>query len=327
MVSGVLQSSVFGPQACPSFMTGVKKDFMEQVETVFETDFPKLKLVKKGKVRDVYDLGDALLMVATDRVSAFDVVMPDPLPGKGIILTQISLFWFDVMQDLIPNHVISADVAEYPDVCRPYAAALRGRSMLVKKADPLPIECIARGYISGSGWKSYQTSGTVCGIALPPDLLESGRLPEPIFTPSTKADAGLHDENIAYEAAADLIGPALAAKVRDLTLAIYQKGVDLADRKGIIIADTKFEFGLIGSDLILIDEILTPDSSRFWPKADYKPGGAQKSFDKQHLRDYLNSLEWDKTPPAPALPQDIITQTRAKYLEALTLLTGSNHGL
>ncbi len=300
---------------------------METKKVVFETDFQNLNLVKRGKVRDIYDLGDTLLMVVSDRISAFDVVMPDPLPGKGIILTQISLFWFDIMKSIIPNHIITADVDAYPSICRPYAASLRGRSMLVKKAVPLPVECIARGYISGSGWKSYQKSGQVCGITLPPGLKESEKLPHPIFTPSTKADEGLHDINIDYKEAENLIGTALADQVRKLTLAIYKKGSELAASKGIIIADTKFEFGLIGKDLILIDEVLTPDSSRFWPKASYAPGGAQKSFDKQYLRDHLNSLTWDKTPPGPALPEEIITQTRSKYLEALTLLTGSKHGL
>ena len=300
---------------------------MEKKHTVFETDFNDLNLVKRGKVRDIYDLGDTLLMVVTDRISAFDVVMPDQLPDKGIILTQISLFWFDVMESIIQNHVITANVDEYPEICRPYADSLRGRSMLVKKADPLPVECIARGYISGSGWKSYQKSGDVCGIKLPPGLKESEKLPQPIFTPSTKADEGLHDINIKFSEAENLIGKSLAGRVKELTLAIYKKGAELAADRGIIIADTKFEFGLIGNDLILIDEVLTPDSSRFWPKTSYKPGGAQKSFDKQYLRDYLNALNWDKTPPGPSLPEEIITKTRSKYLEALTLLTESNHGL
>ncbi|OQY05787.1 MAG: phosphoribosylaminoimidazolesuccinocarboxamide synthase [Desulfobacteraceae bacterium 4572_123] len=300
---------------------------MGKKHTVFETDFNDLNLVKRGKVRDIYDLGDTLLMVVTDRISAFDVVMPDQLPDKGIILTQISLFWFDVMESIIQNHVITANVDEYPEICRPYADSLRGRSMLVKKADPLPVECIARGYISGSGWKSYQKSGDVCGIKLPPGLKESEKLPQPIFTPSTKADEGLHDINIKFSEAENLIGKSLAGRVKELTLAIYKKGAELAADRGIIIADTKFEFGLIGNDLILIDEVLTPDSSRFWPKTSYKPGGAQKSFDKQYLRDYLNALNWDKTPPGPSLPEEIITKTRSKYLEALTLLTESNHGL
>ena len=294
---------------------------------ISETDFPELKLLKRGKVRDVYDLGEPLLMVATDRISAFDVVMPDPVPDKGIILTQISLFWFDIMQPLIQNHVIAKDVEQYPEVCRPYAAVLQGRSMLVKKAQPLPIECIVRGYISGSGWKEYGNSGSICGIKLPAGLKESQQLPEAIFTPSTKAELGEHDINIDFNEAANLIGKAKAEKIRDLSVAIYKKGAALADQKGIIIADTKFEFGSIGDDLILIDEILTPDSSRFWPKESYRPGGPQKSYDKQYVRDYLNTLDWDKKAPGPALPEEVIANTRQKYLDALIQLSGSSHGL
>ncbi|GBC60626.1 phosphoribosylaminoimidazolesuccinocarboxamide s ynthase [Desulfonema ishimotonii] len=294
---------------------------------VFETDFKDLTLVKKGKVRDMYDLGDALLMVATDRMSAFDVIMPDPIPGKGKILTQISLFWFDVMKSLIPNHLISGDVADYPDSCKPYADILRGRSMLVKKAEPLPIECVVRGYISGSGWKSYRESGAICGIALPDGLKESDRLPEPIFTPSTKEEVGEHDINIDFEETVRRIGRPLAEKVRELSLEIYRKGVELAAEKGIIIADTKFEFGLIDGELILIDEVMTPDSSRFWPQSDYRPGGPQKSFDKQYLRDYLTSIGWNKQPPGPSLPEDVVKNTLGKYMEALTLLTGTDHEL
>lgn len=294
---------------------------------ISETDFPELKLLKRGKVRDVYDLGEPLLMVATDRISAFDVVMPDPVPDKGIILTQISLFWFDIMQPLIQNHVIAKDVEQYPEVCRPYADVLQGRSMLVKKAQPLPIECIVRGYISGSGWKEYTNSGSICGIKLPAGLKESQQLPEAIFTPSTKAELGEHDINIDFNEAANLIGKAKAEKIRDLSLVIYKKGAALADQKGIIIADTKFEFGSIGDDLILIDEILTPDSSRFWPKQSYRPGGPQKSYDKQYVRDYLNTLDWDKKAPGPALPEEVIANTRQKYLDALTQLSGSSHGL
>lgn len=293
---------------------------MEQ--SVHETDFAQLNLLKRGKVRDIYDLGEALLMVATDRISAFDVVMPDTIPGKGKILTRISLFWFDVMKTLIPNHVVSSNVDEYPAVCRPYAETLRGRSMLVKKTDPLPIECVVRGYISGSGWKSYKESGTVCGIRLPEGLRESDKLPEPIFTPSTKEEIGQHDINIDFEEAANRIGKPLADKVKALSLEIYQKGAELADKKGIIIADTKFEFGMVGEELILIDEVLTPDSSRFWPKDSYKPGGSQKSFDKQYVRDYLLSIEWNKKPPGPSLPDEVIGNTRDKYLEALRLLAG-----
>jgi phosphoribosylaminoimidazole-succinocarboxamide synthase len=298
---------------------------MENVVT--QTNLEGLKCIKQGKVRDIYDLGDSLLMVTTDRISAFDVVMPDPIPDKGKILNQISLFWFDRMQPIVENHVITADVEAYPDICHPYAEILAGRSMLVKKTQPLPIECVVRGYISGSGWKSYQTEGTVCGIGLPEGLVESQRLPEAIFTPSTKEDVGKHDINIDYEAAARLVGEKLAAQVRDLSLEIYRKGAALADEKGIIIADTKFEFGLADGNLILIDEVLTPDSSRFWPKASYRPGGPQKSYDKQYLRDYLLSIQWEKRPPAPNLPPDVIANTRQKYLDALIQLTGSGHGI
>ena len=294
---------------------------------ISETDFEGLTLLKRGKVRDVYDLGENLLMVATDRISAFDVVMPDPVPDKGIILTQISLYWFEIMKPIIENHVVSADVADFPAACQPYAESLRGRSMLVKKTAPLEIECVVRGYISGSGWKSYQESGTVCGIALPPGLQESDKLPEPIFTPSTKAELGEHDINIDFEEAAKIVGKELAAKVRDLSLAIYKKGADLANEKQIIIADTKFEFGLVGDKLILIDEILTPDSSRFWPKETYQPGGPQLSFDKQYVRDHLLDIKWEKKPPGPKLPEEIIRNTRGKYLEALQQLTGDSHGL
>jgi phosphoribosylaminoimidazole-succinocarboxamide synthase len=294
---------------------------------VNETDFAELKLLKRGKVRDVYDLGEYLLMVASDRISAFDVVMPDPVPDKGIILTLISLYWFDVVEPLVQNHVIARQVDQYPDACRPYKEVLQGRSMLVKKAQPLPIECIVRGYISGSGWKEYSELGSVSGIQLPEGLIESQKLPEPIFTPSTKAEAGTHDININFEEAAKLVGQATAEKVRELSVEIYKKGADLADQKGIIIADTKFEFGLVDDDIILIDEILTPDSSRFWPKDSYNPGGSQKSYDKQYLRDYLSSLDWDKKAPGPSLPEDIIVKTREKYLDALKQLTGSSHGL
>ena len=290
---------------------------------VYETHFPELALPKRGKVRDLYDLGDALLMVATDRISAFDVVMRDPIPGKGAVLTQISLFWFDVMQSLVPHHVITSDVDQFPPACRPYADTLRGRSLLVRKTRPLPVECVVRGFLSGSGWKDYQRSGAVCGIRLPQGLKESERLPEPIFTPSTKADLGAHDVNISFEQMVAQIGAARAEKARTLSLAIYRKGVALADRKGIIIADTKFEFGMVDDEMILIDEVLTPDSSRFWPKDSYAPGGAQKSFDKQYLRDYLRSLDWPKEPPAPQLPPEVIENTRTRYLEALKRLTGT----
>jgi len=294
---------------------------------VSQTDYKDLNLIKRGKVRDIYDLGENLLMVATDRISAFDVVMPDPIPDKGIILTQISLYWFDIMKPVIDNHVVTADINDYPPICRPYAESLRGRSMLVKKTTPLPIECVVRGYLSGSGWKSYQESRTVCGISLPQGLRESDKLPEPIFTPSTKEELGAHDINIDFDEAAKRIGSDLASQVKDLSLAIYKKGAEMANQKQIIIADTKFEFGRIGEKLILIDEVLTPDSSRFWPKDSYQPGGPQNSFDKQYVRDHLISIKWNKQPPGPALPEDIIRNTRKKYLEALTQLTGSSHGL
>ena len=289
---------------------------------VMETDFPGLNLVKRGKVRDIYDLGETLLMVMSDRISAFDVIMPNPVPGKGRVLTQISLFWFEAMRPLIENHVVTSDVADYPKECQPYAEDLFERSMIVRKADPLPIECVVRGYISGSGWKSYQQSGDICGIKLPAGLTESDRLSEPIFTPSTKEELGQHDINIDFEAAVNMVGSDIAEKVKQLSIDIYKKGAEIANDKGIIIADTKFEFGMLGNDLILIDEVLTPDSSRFWPKDAYAPGGAQKSYDKQYLRDYLISIEWDKNPPAPNLPGDVVDKTIQKYEEALAQLTG-----
>ena len=289
------------------------------------TEFPELTLLKRGKVRDLYDLGDHLLMVATDRISAFDVVMPNPIPDKGKILTQLSLHWFEQMQALVGNHVVTADVDEYPSVCRPYSEILRDRSMLVKKASPLPIECVVRGYISGSGWKSYLATGQVCGIPLSPGLSESDRLPEPIFTPSTKEELGKHDVNIDFAEAVQRVGRDTAESARRLSIEIYRKGASLAENKGIIIADTKFEFGVFDDQLILIDEVLTPDSSRFWPKETYHPGGSQKSYDKQYLRDYLLSLSWDKTPPAPELPDNVIRNTRQKYLEALHQLTGKKY--
>ena len=296
-------------------------------QPVMETNFVDLKLLQRGKVRDMYNLGDQLLMVATDRLSAFDVVMPDPIPDKGKVLTQISLFWFEVMRPIVSNHLITGDVNQYPDVCRPYADILKGRSMVVKKTEPLAIECVVRGYISGSGWKSYRQSGTVCGIPLPDGLQESDRLPEPLFTPSTKAELGAHDENIDFNRAAEIVGRPLAEKVRDISLAIYNKGAELAAEKGIIIADTKFEFGLDGDDIILIDEVLTPDSSRFWPRATYAPGGAQKSYDKQYVRDYLLSINYDKTPPGPNIPADVIDATREKYMEALRQLAGNAYAI
>ena len=292
-----------------------------------ETEFPELKLLKRGKVRDMYDLGDSLLMIATDRLSAFDVVMPDPIPDKGIILTQISLFWFEMMQSLVTHHIMISNVDDFPSICQPYADVLRGRSIVIKKTEPLPVECVVRGYISGSGWKSYQETGSVCRIRLPEGLQESDRLPEPIFTPATKAEIGDHDINIDFAEMSNIIGSELAQKVKTLSLEIYQKGVEFAAERGIIIADTKFEFGKIDGDVILIDEVLTPDSSRFWPQDTYLPGGAQKSYDKQYVRDYLTTLDWDKTPPGPSLPDDVIQKTRQKYLDALIQLTGSSFGL
>jgi phosphoribosylaminoimidazole-succinocarboxamide synthase len=288
---------------------------------LYDTVFSELNLLRQGKVRDMYDLGDALLMVATDRISAFDVVMPTPIPGKGRILTQMSKSWFEMMEGLISNHVVTADVEQYPEACHPYVDVIRDRSMLVRKAEPLPIECIVRGYLSGSGWKSYLESGEVCGISLPGGLQESGRLPEPVFTPSTKAELGDHDENISFKQTEETLGEDLAARVKDVSLAIYQRAVEFAGARGIIIADTKFEFGMIDGELTLIDEILTPDSSRFWPVDAYRPGGPQQSFDKQYLRDYLLSLDWDKKPPAPELPPEIVENTLSKYEEALRRLT------
>ena len=289
-------------------------------QSLFETDFTDLKLAKRGKVRDIYDLGDKLLIVATDRISAFDVIMPNTVPEKGKILTAISLFWFKIMESIVNNHLIASNVEDYPDICKPYAEFLEGRSMLVKKAEPLPIECVVRGYISGSGWKSYQKTGSVCGIELPQGLKESDKLPEIIFTPSTKEEQGAHDINIDYESAIKIVGEDLAAKVRELSIAIYKKGVELADRKGIIIADTKFEFGIYDNEVILIDEVLTPDSSRFWPKESYCPGCSQDSYDKQYIRDYLISIKWDKKPPAPNLPDKVIQNTRSKYIGAFKQL-------
>jgi phosphoribosylaminoimidazole-succinocarboxamide synthase len=286
------------------------------------TEFKTLKLKGRGKVRDIYDLGDRLLIVATDRMSAFDVVMPNPIPDKGRILTQLSNFWFDLTKDLVPNHVLSTEVGDYPKECQPYQEMLRSRSMLVVKTEVLPVECVVRGYLSGSGWEEYQKTGEVCGITLPKGLRESSKLEEPIFTPATKAEIGLHDENIPFEKVEKTVGKDLARKVKSISLAIYKKASDFAEQRGILIADTKMEFGMRGGKLILIDELLTPDSSRFWPKDDYRPGGPQKSFDKQYLRDYLLSIRWDKSPPAPQLPEEIVRKTREKYLDAYERLVG-----
>ena len=292
------------------------------MDGVRQTDFSGLTLKNRGKVRDIYDLGESLLIVASDRISAFDVVMNEPVPDKGKVLTQISEFWFDILGSIVPNHMISSDVSRFPEACRPYADVLKGRTQWVKKAAPLPVECIVRGYLAGSGWKDYQSTGAVCGIALPEGLVDSSKLPEPIFTPSTKAEGGSHDENISFKTMCGLIGKDKAEKVRDISIALYQKGQETAERKGIIIADTKFEFGMLDGEILLIDEVLTPDSSRFWPLDQYKPGGSQASFDKQFLRDYLSSLDWDKNPPPPPLPEEVVARTREKYLEALQRLTG-----
>ena len=290
-----------------------------------KSNFEDIKLLKRGKVRDVYEIEDKLLIVASDRISAFDVVMDDPIPDKGKILTHISLFWFDKLASVIENHLISTDPSEYPEICRKYADQLRGRSMLVKKAEPLAVECIVRGYITGSGWKDYLSTGSVCGIPLAKGLKESEKLPEPIFTPSTKAEDGMHDENISFETAIETVGSETAEAVKRVSLQLYELGRDFAAEKGIIVADTKFEFGIVDGRLILIDEVLTPDSSRFWPMDTYRAGGSQKSFDKQFLRDYLLDIKWPKTPPPPKLPSEVTAKTREKYLEALVRLTG--HGL
>lgn len=285
------------------------------------TNCPELKLVNRGKVRDIYDLGEHLLIVATDRISAFDVVMEEGIPQKGYVLTKISEFWFNQMTDLIPNHLVSTNIDEFPAITHQYRDQLEGRSMLARKAQPLPIECIVRGYLSGSGWKEYKKLESVCSIPLPGGLQESDKLPQTLFTPSTKADIGEHDENISFDQAVELCGRELAEKVSAISIAIYERARQVADKKGIIIADTKFEFGIYNGELIWIDEALTPDSSRFWPKDLYAPGSAQPSFDKQFLRDYLETLDWGKKAPPPKLPQDIVDKTGEKYLEALKRLT------
>jgi phosphoribosylaminoimidazole-succinocarboxamide synthase len=284
-----------------------------------ETQFAGLVPSARGKVRDIYDLGDALLIVATDRLSAFDVILPTPIPDKGRVLSQLSLFWFNLLRDVIPNHVLSA--TDFPAPFDKFKDDLAGRSMIVRNTQPLPIECVVRGYVSGSAWKDYRATGKICGISLPTGLRESDRLPEPIFTPATKAATG-HDENIPFEHAASVIGKELAEKVRAVSLEIYRRAAAYAEPRGVILADTKFEFGLLNNNLIWIDEALTPDSSRFWPAAQYNPGGPQPSFDKQFVRDYLERIRWPKTPPGPELPAEVVAATRAKYREAFRLLVG-----
>ena len=293
--------------------------FGAAMRVVRETKFAGISPVARGKVRDIYDAGDKLLIVATDRLSAFDVILPTAIPDKGRVLTQLSLFWFDLLRDMIPNHVVSG--TELPAPFEAYREELAGRSMLVRKTEPLPIECVVRGYVSGSGWKDYQATGQICGIALPAGLRESDRLLEPIFTPATKAATG-HDENVSFDRAASIIGNERARRVRDVSLEIYRRAAAYAEPRGILLADTKFEFGLLNDELIWIDEALTPDSSRFWPAAQYKPGGPQPSFAKQFVRDYLESIRWPKTPPGPELPPEVVAATRGKYREAYRILTG-----
>ena len=282
---------------------------------------PGIERHARGKVRDVYAAGDFLVIVATDRLSAFDYILPTPIPDKGKVLTQLTLFWLDLLRDIVPNHFVSANVADYPKQFHTFRDQLEGRSMLVRRAKMIEVECVARGYVSGSGWKDYKREGGICGIPLPAGLRESDKLPEPIFTPATKAQSG-HDENISFETAVNAIGGKLASQVRSLTLEIYRRAAEYAETRGVIIADTKFEFGFIGDQLTLADEVLTPDSSRFWPRASYHPGGPQPSYDKQYVRDYLESIHWNKQPPAPALPADVIARTSEKYREAYRVLTG-----
>jgi len=292
------------------------------LEPLFETHLTGIQPLARGKVRDIYDAGDFLVIVASDRLSAFDYVLPTPIPDKGRVLTQLTIFWLDLLRDVVPNHFVSADVDDYPAGFRPYRDQLEGRSMLVRRARMIEVECVARGYVAGSGWKDYLRGGSICGIALPAGLRESDRLPEPVFTPATKAASGHHDENISFETAAAQLGESLADHLRTLTLEVYSRAAKYAETRGIIIADTKFEFGFIGDQLVLADEVLTPDSSRFWPRSSYQPGGPQASYDKQYVRDYLESIHWNKQPPAPALPPDVVYRTSEKYREAYALLTG-----
>ena len=291
------------------------------------TNLGSIPLLGRGKVRDLYAVDDALLMVATDRISAFDYVLATGIPGKGKILTQISLFWFDLLNNLVPNHLIETDAANFPAALEPYRDQLEGRSMLVKRAAMFPVECVARGYLAGSGWKEYQKTGTVCGIALPAGLLDGSRLPEPLFTPATKSQDGAHDENISFAATEALLGESDAAELKRLTLALYNRAAEHAESRGLILADTKFEFGKTSEGIILADEVLTPDSSRFWERSAWKPGGAQPSFDKQFVRDYLESIHWNKQAPAPGLPEEVAERTQEKYLEAFRRLTGRHLNL
>ncbi|MFN4132026.1 MAG: phosphoribosylaminoimidazolesuccinocarboxamide synthase [Caldimicrobium sp.] len=292
------------------------------MQVIFYSDLKEVPLLHRGKVRDIYDLGDSLLIVATDRISAFDVLLPTPIPDKGKILTLMTLFWLDYLKEIVENHLITANIEEYPPVLKAYEDVLKDRSMIVKKAQVLPVECIVRGYITGSAWKEYLERGEVCGIKLPKGLKESEKLPTPIFTPSTKATLGKHDINISFEEMSKLIGDKLSEKIKNISLLLYEKASKYAEDRGIIIADTKFEFGLYKERLILVDEVLTPDSSRFWPKEEYEPGKPQKSFDKQFIRDWLKNSGWKEGTPPPSIPQEIVEKTREKYLQALKLLTG-----
>ncbi len=291
------------------------------MDPILTTEFEGLKLAGRGKVRDIYDFDDHLLIVASDRLSAFDVVLPTPIPDKGKVLTQISSYWFLKMSSIVPNHIVSVVPEEFPEETHPYAEQLEGRSMFVKRCDPLPVECVVRGYVAGSGWKEYQEESSISGIGLPAGLQLSDKLPEPIFTPATKAERGTHDENISFEKMESIIGSELAGRAKELSIQIYLKGSEEASRKGIIIADTKFEFGLLGDELILIDEVLTPDSSRFWPAETYTPGISQESLDKQYVRNYLETLDWDKTDPGPELPEEVVMETSRRYLKIFEWLT------
>jgi phosphoribosylaminoimidazole-succinocarboxamide synthase len=293
------------------------------LDPIFETSLPGIERRARGKVRDVYAAGDCLVIVATDRLSAFDYVLPTPIPDKGRVLTSLTLFWLELLRDIVPNHLVSAQVGDYPSEFHPYRDQLEGRSMLVRRAKMIEMECVARGYISGSGWKDYRKNGNICGIALPDGLRESDRLNEPIFTPATKAQSG-HDQNISFEDMSQEVGASVASRLRELTLEIYRRAAGYAETRGVLIADTKFEFGFVGDRLILADEVLTPDSSRFWPRATYQPGGPQPSYDKQYVRDYLESIHWNKQPPAPALPPDVLERTSEKYREAYRALTGKS---